>query len=149
MQESEQLLTTSKSHEYSHCFKYISITMRYVGEVFVVILLAVTSYASLQKGYAKWFTFKLCHILTTAIFDCQGIENPVPVTTSAFVENQFNCKRLLWRWYCNTIFYSVKFRCVSSHVLCSMGFWFSVCNSWIWTDCQQIWRPGIFCIHSL
>lgn len=46
----QQLSKTSQSQKYALYARYLSTTMRYVAEILVVIILAVASYASLQKG---------------------------------------------------------------------------------------------------
>ncbi|XP_046462929.1 thioredoxin domain-containing protein 11-like [Daphnia pulex] len=53
MPDGDQQILTNKPLEYSLCVKYLSTTMRYLGEILVVILFVFTSYASLQKGSLK------------------------------------------------------------------------------------------------
>ncbi|XP_059353614.1 thioredoxin domain-containing protein 11-like isoform X2 [Daphnia carinata] len=50
MPQGEKQVLTTTFHRYSRYRKYLLTIMQYFGEIFVIILFAFTSYASLQKG---------------------------------------------------------------------------------------------------
>ena len=106
MPDGELELTTSpsisnkssdrKHKESSTLYLNILYSTMYIGEILVVILLAISSYASLQKGYTDPpLSFAL--IGYPKMLQLQGPEDSAPAASSASLQQKFISERFLQR----------------------------------------------------